>query len=252
MPEARAAQRNAEYYARLQPGRADYWRKMAAPRHRLKTLLALLGERPPRRLVDLGCGDGTLLEEIRRRHPASELCGVDLSPEQIRANALRAADVEWLAADLERPDSLGGVRREHFDAVIASELIEHLDNPPALLLSARALATPGARLLLSTQSGPVRATERHVGHHRHYEKREIEELLRGAGWLPLRVWNCGFPFHDLSKWLANLDPDASLRRFGEARYGPVENLACLGLRVLFQLNSQSRGAQLYALAERAA
>ena len=69
MPSARAAQVNAAYYARLSPGRADYWREMAAPRHRLKTLLALLGE-------------------IRRRHPPSELCGIDLSPEQNGARRL--------------------------------------------------------------------------------------------------------------------------------------------------------------------
>jgi hypothetical protein len=55
------------------------------------------------------------------------------------------------------------------------------------------------------------------------------------------------PSHDLSKWYANLDPDRSMRQFGEKAYGPVERAVCLLLRGLFRLNSRTRGAQLVAM-----
>ena len=75
-------------------------------------------------------------------------------------------------------------------------------------------------------------------------------LLEETGWEAAQVWNCGFPFHDLSKWYANLNPNASMKRFGLRAYGPLENAVALMLRLLFKLNSDSRGAQLFAVARR--
>ena len=104
--------------------------------------------------------------------------------------------------------------------------------------------------MLSTQSGPVRATERYVGHQRHFEKEDLLTLLRDAGWAPVRAWNAGFPFHGLSKWLANRRPTATIERFSVRPYGPAEILACWTLRLLFKLNSNRSGAQLFAVAQR--
>jgi 2-polyprenyl-3-methyl-5-hydroxy-6-metoxy-1,4-benzoquinol methylase len=249
---ARASDVNRAYYERLQRGRNDYWHRMAAPRFRLATLLRLLGEATPDRVVDLGCGGGQLLAALRRRHPGVAFTGVDLSVNQIGANRERMPDVDWHACDLDEglSPSVRGLAGT-FDAVIASELIEHVARPDALLSSSLLLARPrGGRLLLSTQSGPVRETERRVGHRRHFSAAEMAGLLAEGGWTGVRVWNCGFPFHDLSKWYANLDPDRSMRRFGEQAYGPVEVAVCLALRGLFRLNSRTRGAQLFAVASR--
>jgi SAM-dependent methyltransferase len=246
-----AVEANREYYERLTRGREDYWHRMAAPRLRLGVLLRLLAEQPPDRVVDLGCGNGALLREVGRRFPRAELCGLDLSRSQIEANRRALPELRWEVADLEQslPDDAG--LRGAFDAVVACEIVEHLAAPEALLRHALALARPGGgRLLLSTQSGPLRETERRVGHQRHFERGEMDSLLRSAGWEVVRVWNQGFPFHDLSKWAANLDPDASMRRFGEQAYGPLENLLCLALRGAFLLNSRRRGAQLFAVARR--
>ena len=65
----------------------------------------------------------------------------------------------------------------------------------------------------------------------------------------MRIWNTGFPFHDLSKWYANRDPDRSLEQFGERAYGMRENVICWALRQAFRFNSRRRGAQLFAVAE---
>ena len=39
----------------------------------------------PRRIVDLGCGSGWLLEQLGRRYPRAELIGVDVSPGLVEA-----------------------------------------------------------------------------------------------------------------------------------------------------------------------
>jgi SAM-dependent methyltransferase len=174
---------------------------------------------------------------------------------QVEENRRRLPYVDWHVADLDAADGKGAPEtlRDSFDVVIASELIEHLDHPEALLRNARELARPGTgHLLLSTQSGPLRETERRVGHRRHWSRTGMNDALVRTGWAPIRLWNCGFPFHDLSKWYANRDAEGSMSRFSENPYGVREDLVCLALRLAFRFNSRSHGAQLYAVARRSA
>jgi SAM-dependent methyltransferase len=245
-----ASRANRDFYGRAPAGQRDYWRKMAAPRHRVATLVAELRRDRPGRVVDLGCGDGAMLDEIARALPDAELAGIDLSDAQIELNRAARPETQWHQRDLDGDVTFGAELEGAFDAILASEVIEHLDRPGAFLTSARRLAQTGARLYLSTQSGPVRETERRVGHRRHYSTEEMTSLLGETGWRPIRVWNTGFPFHDLSKWYANRDPDGSMDRFGEQAYGTRENLICWALRQAFRFNSRRRGAQLFAVAER--
>ena len=244
---------NREYYLHLSPGRSDYWRKMAAPRFRMKTFRSLIRRLKPGSLVDLGCGGGDLLRDLRSAFPALRLCGIDLSEAQIAANRRIEPGIEWRTADLDVPSTDLRELSNRFDVVVASEIIEHVGHPDQFLRNASLLATPGkGRLLLSTQSGRVWETEKRVGHFRHFSRPDMEALLASSGWAVERVWNAGFPFHDLSKWYANRRPDETMRRFGGEAYGIAQNAVCWALRLAFRFNSRSRGAQLFAVARRPA
>lgn len=242
-----AAEINRSYYDAPSAGREDYWRFMAAPRFRVRRILSLLEPLHPASIVDLGCGNGALLEEIAARFPQARLAGIDLSPAQLQRNAERMPAIDWRCADLQQPAALSSPQ---FDVVVASEIIEHLDDPLAMLRHAHALASGGGTLIVTTQSGRVGVTERLVGHQRHFTAAALTELLQHAGWTPLRVWNEGLPFHDLSKWWANRNPEGSMDRFGAKRYGVRERIICALLRGAFHLNSRRRGAQLFAVARR--
>lgn len=239
-------QLNLEYYERFQKGRDDYWRYMAAPRHRVSTILKLVEERSADSLIDIGCGNGMLLSELQAGHPHLRLAGIDLSTPQIEENRRRHPEVLWRSGDVQSQVELD----QQFDIATASEIIEHLERPHCLLENACSLVRPGGRLILTTQSGPVRETERRVGHVRHFSVSEMDQLLRSTGWTPLRIWNEGWPFHDASKWWANRDPDRSMSQFSEKGYGWPQRAVCRALRLAFRLNSRRRGAQLFAVAER--
>lgn len=242
-----AAEQNRAVYDELKPGTEDYWRKMAAPRFRVATLVSELRRLRPKTVVDLGCGNGALLSDLHAALPHTSLVGIDLSAAQLEQNrrAMPWADFHVANLSLPLPDGIGT-----YDAVVSSELIEHLDEPQALLDNVQRLLTPGGHLLVTTQSGRVGETERRVGHVRHFTADALAAMLRKAGLDPVRVWNAGFPFHDLSKWYANLDPDASMSSFGDKPYGLREDLICAALRLAFRLNSRRRGAQLFAIARR--
>ncbi|MGZ7079667.1 MAG: class I SAM-dependent DNA methyltransferase [Thermoanaerobaculia bacterium] len=239
---------NREYYEATNAGRDDYWRLMAAPRRRVQMILRLIGEVPEATsVVDVGCGNGVLLEEIRRRYPRLRLTGIDLSHAQIEINRARDATIEWIAADAQQ--SATSSLDNRFDIVVTSEVIEHLDDPETFIRNAARLASrERGRLILTTQSGTISETERRVGHVHHFPASEMRDLLQRNGWNGIRVWNEGFPFHNLSKWFAGRNADKMMQRFDSRAYGPAERFACWMLRAAFLFNSRRRGAQLYAVA----
>lgn len=244
-----AAEANAAYYDSLPPGLEDYWNHMAAPRFRTETLCSLVLDNPPTRLVELGCGNGRFLMELGERGYQGYRLGIDLSERRVESNRSLLPSIEWLSANLDSRVTFPPGHCGTFNVVVASELIEHLADPGMLLTNAASLAVPGRGFLfLSTQSGPIGATERFVGHQQHFSAEDLDALFRATGWDTVRIWNAGFPFHDLSKWIANLKPGTMVERFNNRPYGIPEKVVCWSLRGLFKLNSQTRGAQLFAIA----
>ena len=71
-------------------------------------LLARVGARGPRTVVDLGCGEGALTAALAQRWPGARVTGVDSSPEMLAAAAAHAVPgrVGFVAGDVRewRPD----------------------------------------------------------------------------------------------------------------------------------------------------
>lgn len=105
-------------------------------------LLPLL--QPGQRLLDVGCGPGTLTVDLARQVPLAEVVGVDISPDVIdearsHAEGAGADNIRFLAADFREADL--GTRS--FDVVHAHQVLQHLTDPVAALASMSALARPG-------------------------------------------------------------------------------------------------------------
>jgi len=82
----------------------------------------------PKRILELGCGTGAVLTELKRRKVADQYFGVDYSKEAIRYLSQRDPEVRCTVADITntaRPfDDV-----DCFDVVVLSHVIEHLENP---------------------------------------------------------------------------------------------------------------------------
>lgn len=108
------------------------------------------------RIADVGCGGGLLAEALARRD--AQVCGIDLSPAMIEVAQLHAQESE-LAIDYRvcPAEQLARGHAGRFDAVTCMELIEHVDEPAALLAQLAMLLRPGGDLFVSTINRNLRS-----------------------------------------------------------------------------------------------
>ncbi len=164
--------------------------------HTREELLGMLPE-PPRKVLDIGCGEGRFGALLKERYGA-QVTGVErdgLAAEKARGRLDRVISGD--AEELGRLELEGG-----FDLICLNDLLEHIPRPLELLVSLRSMAAPEGRLLLSVP---------HVGHGelllellrnrwdyvpagvlcydhlRFFTRESLEELLAAAGWEMERI-----------------------------------------------------------------
>ncbi len=162
------------------------------------------------RLLDVGCGDGRVLELLHSRHPRA--VGVDISWNALREAKQRVPTGRWACAALERELPFADAS---FDVALFFEVIEHLLDVPTALRALHRVLRPGGLLYLSTPYHGLAknlalaalAFDHHfdpVGPHiRFFTVRSLTRLLRQAGfrverhrclgrfwpvWMDMAVW----------------------------------------------------------------
>jgi len=114
----------------------------------LPVLLKFLGHLPEKAVIaDLGCGNGSLLAQLRR--PGWELHGLEVSASGVEHARKAYPDIHFDRVDLMSDlssHSLAGA----CDAVISTEVVEHVYLPRTFARNCHAFLKPGGTLVLST------------------------------------------------------------------------------------------------------
>ncbi|WP_163544313.1 class I SAM-dependent methyltransferase [Occultella kanbiaonis] len=107
-------------------------------------LLAAAGLAPGQRVLDVGCGTGTLLEAAvaAGAHPV----GVDISASMAAAARRRVPGARVLVADAQDDDLLAAAQGAPFDRVVSRFGVMFFADPCAAFANLRAATAPGARL----------------------------------------------------------------------------------------------------------
>jgi SAM-dependent methyltransferase len=233
-------------------------------RRRLVVSLARQAASDARRVLDVGCGQGELLQALARALPGATISGADVSEQSIADSRRRNPGFDLFTLDLCDP-SFESRHRERigaFDLVVCSEVVEHVGDDARAVQRLRSLLAPGGRLIVTVPGGRMSRFDRAIGHHRHYRPAELDRVLRGAGLEVDRVLAWGFPFHSLYRTAVRLASAWSLPGGGGAAAGRgARGGGALGhaysvlgrlLRPLFYLNASRWGEQILALARRPA
>lgn len=178
-----------------------------SPRYWLRRQLAIRTLKSMRRgsVLDIGCGTGDLLVALARH--GYHGVGLEISPtvaDIARRTVGSVSDQFQIILD---PGRLDG---SLFDYVCAFEVLEHLENDLEELREWIRWLRPGGTFLASIPAH-IRlwtAADEAVGHHRRYERDEVERLFIGAGLAPEAIWSYGFPLTSLTRRFRSLHATA--------------------------------------------
>lgn len=139
-----------QFYEAYWDWRRAHGRLNARVPERLHAALRLLGQGAggARRLLDVGCGEGTLGRLLApQRAGGMELIGTDIAAGALELAAQHYDRVYQVNVEQERiRDHVGA---EPFEAIVALEVLEHLFAPQAALEQLRELLAPGGQLVVS-------------------------------------------------------------------------------------------------------
>jgi SAM-dependent methyltransferase len=154
--------------------RGHWW--FRGRRRLVRAALELLRTPPSAQVLDVGCGTGANLR-LLADYGFLDVTGLDRSEDAIRWCAEKGLPevTSGDLCDLPFPDA-------HFDLVLATDVLEHIDDEAAALSELRRVLRPGGTLMVTVPAFPsLWGLQDDRSHHfRRYHKHELVASLRAG------------------------------------------------------------------------
>jgi SAM-dependent methyltransferase len=123
------------------------------------------------RVVDIGCGVGDLLSEVRRRKPAVGIYGLDFSSKAVEGAraAMPYGDFRQFVIERTLP-----YENASFDVVLCTDVLEHLENPKLIAAELVRICRPGGLVAIVVPDGEV---DQFFGHYWFWNEQSLGALL---------------------------------------------------------------------------
>lgn len=155
----------------------------------------LLGLAAPDSILDVGCGEGVLIQRWAQRFGHARMVGIDLEEESIQAGWAehRAPNLEYRVMEAGRADRAADLpfADGEFELASAIEVLEHLPDPEHTLAEMARCAQrhllvsvprePLWRMLNMARGAYLAALGNTPGHLNHWSRRAFVELLSRHG-----------------------------------------------------------------------
>jgi ubiquinone/menaquinone biosynthesis C-methylase UbiE len=153
-----------------------------------------------KQIVDIGCGEGILMDKILQKFPEKTILGIDASSENIEICKAHNLNV-YYGNVYELP-----LDNEFVDCVLFIEVIEHIYNPELAIEEIRRILKKGGKLILLFPHDSVFKLARlitfkfeeafyNAGHVAQWTLKEIGRLLESSGFrivskknIPFYLW----------------------------------------------------------------
>jgi ubiquinone/menaquinone biosynthesis C-methylase UbiE len=156
-----------------------YWRKIGAI-PKVDNIVNLCAGYPHSSIVEIGAGEGSVLQELSARKFATELYAIDISESGIKK--IKERQIETLKECSTYDGYTIPYPDDRFDIAILTHVVEHLENPRMLLYEASRVAK---HLFIEvplehTRSLPKDFVFDRVGHINAYTPRTIRRLVQSC------------------------------------------------------------------------
>ena len=126
------------------------------------------------RVLEVGCGQGSLLNQLRGTFPSAHLFGIDLSAQAVALANARGLNV--------RQGGLETLSGEKYDIIIAFGVLEHVSNPRMFLAQVRELLAEEGEAILGQPMQDVPSYDVFfVDHLHHFTTDHVRSLGENVG-----------------------------------------------------------------------
>jgi SAM-dependent methyltransferase len=209
---------------------------------RRAVVLELLATYPPGLVLEIGSGSGALLYDLAQRGFCG--LGVEQSPEALAIATQILTNVPAFRID----NKLSEDEKEHYDYVVAFEVLEHIEEDQAALQTWASYLKRKGILMISVPAHHHRwsATDVWAGHYRRYERTEIDTRLENAGFDVLATYSYGWPLSNLIEPIRTWVHSRQLKRATRASATPVLDKQSHTARSGIERTVEARLYPLYA------
>ena len=146
--------------------------------------------RPRSRVLDIGCGTGTLLQALRLRYPQAALTGIDACAEMLKLAAMKLGrGARLCVASAQRLP----VTDEAFDVVISTSVLHYFRDPACALAEMSRVVRPRGHVAITDWCGDFwtcRLLDRwlrcfNAAHYQTYTMAQCAEMMQAAGLRPM-------------------------------------------------------------------